>query len=180
MIDNHQDVVNSINHITKTHHNNSGNSNTQYKLGRSAFRFLYKEYLECYNITNDIKDAWDNFSTNRQPELSHYYRTTYHVLKFLNEAVEIDESTKFKYSQIFRALFTNYELNILFYYGLSDDGKSHFKPLVEKYSFLKISNLELCEELHKEHYDVLSFAYSSEREKILLERASKIKDQAEE
>lgn len=67
-------------------------------------------------------------------ELSHYFRTLYQLIKFIDRAAPHD--AKF-YSDIVRAQLSDAEVGLLFYNGLSINGRDKFKPLIEKYALLK-------------------------------------------
>ncbi len=78
-----------------------------------AYDQVYRKYYDAY-----------------QEYLGHYFRYLYRMFKY------IDEDTGKKadlYSKILRSQFTNHELALLFYNGLSVYGKK-FKPYLEKYA----------------------------------------------
>lgn len=90
-------------------------------------------------------------------QFSHYFRTVYQILKFIDNSHFNQEEKQF-YSNIFRAQFSGSELVILFFNCLSKYGKEKFKPLVEKYEFfehLVIDDKFLFRDLQE--YDINAF-----------------------
>ena len=80
--------------------------------------------------------------------MSHYFRTLYHIIKF------VDKSTienKKQYTSIVRAQLSSYEQVMLFYNCLHDNGNEKFKPLIEKYSLFK--NLDTSLIFNQQHLD---------------------------
>jgi hypothetical protein len=86
------------------------------------------------------------------------------MLKSIKNA-EINDAEKFKYASILRATLSAYELAMIFYNGMHDNGKTHFKPLIEEYSFLKNldDSLVLSMQQKLDNYHKLAFASSNER-----------------
>ncbi|PKP18963.1 MAG: hypothetical protein CVU07_00875 [Bacteroidetes bacterium HGW-Bacteroidetes-23] len=80
-------------------------------------------------------------------DFGHYFRNFYRLIKmvdekkFSNNNVE-DYKIKYSYTSIIRAQLSDSEIKWLFLNCLSDAGYKKFKPLIEKYSLLKIINLE--------------------------------------
>ena len=79
----------------------------------------------------------------RQGELGHYFRNLYHVIKFVKESETLkdgDSDTEYKnrrrYTSLVRATLSQFELALLFYNGLSDNGEK-FKPLIEEFGLLE-------------------------------------------
>jgi Putative phage abortive infection protein len=66
---------------------------------------------------------------DKQAELSHYFRYLYRMFKYITD--ECSDKSEL-YSKILRSQFTNYELALLFYNGVSSYGEK-FKPYLEKY-----------------------------------------------
>lgn len=88
----------------------------------------------------------------------HYFRNLYTILKFIDETKVFDEvnsreggesvyDVKYRYATILRASLSRYELVLLYYNGLSENGKEKLKPLLEKYCMLNNLNkysLTMC------------------------------------
>lgn len=86
-------------------------------------------------ITFDIIiHQYEKFYGLYQNDFSHYFRLMYNTIKFIDNS-KIDN--KKIYSNIFRANMSDDEVTILLINGLSEKGRSRFKPLIEKYSLLK-------------------------------------------
>jgi hypothetical protein len=64
----------------------------------------------------------------------HYFRILFNTIRFIDES-ELDN--KNFYVKILRAQLTDSEATVIFYNGLSLNGKEKLKPLLEKYNFLK-------------------------------------------
>jgi hypothetical protein len=74
--------------------------------------------------------------------LGHLFRIIYHIVKYLDENVDINAKQKRFYIRILRAHLSNPELLLLFYNGLSKNGYDAFFPLIEKYDLLQNFNVE--------------------------------------
>ena len=95
------------------------------------------ETLEDYNI-NKIQKAYSFFfnSCKAGNQLSHYFRSLYTILKFVEHS-ELEYKIKRQYTSILRAQLSNSELFLLFYNCLWQDKFAPFRLLVEKYAFLE-------------------------------------------
>ncbi|KIO52060.1 putative phage abortive infection protein [Flavobacterium hibernum] len=138
--------------------------------GYECFRWIYKKFKKKVDNEKDItkiKNNYDKIQDFYKHDLHHYYRFLYHILKFIKSA-EIPDTEKFKYSSILRATLSAYELEMIFHNGLHSHGSSHFKPLLEYFSFLKNMDKSLLfnQNQMKSYHDV-AFAPSSQRENLL-------------
>lgn len=76
-------------------------------------------------------------------DFGHYFRNLYRLIKMIDEkefdanSKEEDFKQKYYYTSIVRAQLSDYELLWLFFNCIFEYGEK-FKPLIEKYSFLKI------------------------------------------
>jgi hypothetical protein len=113
-------------------------------------RGIAKDELEKTSIQLTLK-AYQFFYDKNRSDLSHYFRTYYHLIKFIDNS---EIKNKRQYASIARAQLSSYEQVILFYNCLHDNGNEKFKPLIEKYALLK--NLD--------HSYILNLAYLSEYE----------------
>ncbi|WP_051941765.1 putative phage abortive infection protein [Maribacter forsetii] len=101
--------------------------------------------IKAYNIVYDGNKA----------DLSHYFRTIYHIFKFINDS-EIDN--KNRYASIARAQLSSFEQILLFYNCLHENGLDKFKPLIEKYRVFKnIDDSLLISISHKLEYKPSAF-----------------------
>lgn len=136
------------------------------RTGRDCFKSFYKSLAENAGMeinksgvvtsakekTIDVLlNAYDKTYNKHRSDLSHYFRTLYHILKFIDFS-EIDN--KKQYVSIVRAQLSSYEQVLVFYNCLHDNGRVKFKPLLEKYSLLKnIDDTLLLNISHKTEYD---------------------------
>lgn len=170
LLKNHQEIVNSIDIRNKI----STGEWTISQQGRDCFKTFYSRCMKeiSSNMTIlELQKEYMKFYTKHQSDLGHYFRNLYHILKFINEAEEIQQDKKFTYTSILRASLSSYELALLFYNCLGEYGIDFFKPLVEKYSFLKNLDKALVTPNLIKSYDSLAFASSNKRVEILKERS---------
>lgn len=130
--------------------------------GRDCFEIFYKrlqgtlqgnnQHISGYTKQNSTAiqaiNAYGQFYDNNKSDMSHYFRTLYHIIKF------VDKSTienKKQYTSIVRAQLSSYEQVMLFYNCLHDNGNEKFKPLIEKYSLFK--NLDTSLIFNQQHLD---------------------------
>ncbi|HXU25922.1 MAG TPA: putative phage abortive infection protein, partial [Bacteroidia bacterium] len=139
-----------------------------YECFRSMYLLLEKNIGENKQKEN-VNNKYDLIQKHFRHDLHHYFRFLYHILKFIKQS-DISEEDKFKYTSILRASLSAYEIIFIFCNCLHENGNSHFKPLVEEFSFLKNRDDSLIFNLEqKKEYDDLAFASSSERPKLLKE-----------
>lgn len=133
--------------------------------GRSVFLYFFKPFKskvlrngdfrvskndsmkELEEWADTIGKQYTEHFHDRSQNLSHYYRFLFNTFKFIDES-EIDDLEKKKYANILRAQISNYELLMLFYNSLSDDGKK-FKRYFSKYEVL--DNLPVIKMVYKNH-----------------------------
>lgn len=124
--------------------------------GRECFKLFHltmKEHLE-YILSNspnyvqetkllnliEVMNEEDNLVAysivyeNFKSDLSHYFRTLYHIVKLVHETRIEDKK---RYMSIIRSQLSSYEQAILFYNCLFDYGKEKFFPLIEEYNLMK-------------------------------------------
>ena len=93
-------------------------------------------------------EAYDIFYKKSRADLSHYFRTLYHIIKFIDQSEITDKA---QYTSITRAQLSSHEQIMLFYNCLHINGKEKFKPLIEKYALLK--NLDRSYIVNKDFLD---------------------------
>lgn len=81
-----------------------------------------------------VNDYYLEIFSKHIPQLSHYFRHLYQILKFIDSS---DIPNKKKYVDLLQAQMANNELYISFYNGISIYGRKRMLPLMEKYSFLE-------------------------------------------
>jgi hypothetical protein len=85
-----------------------------------------------------------------QGNIPHYFRTFYHIIKFVDNSEALkDHREKIYYTSLARAQLTGYELAFLFYNCVSEIGQRKMRPLTEKYQLLEHLDTKLL--LDKEH-----------------------------
>jgi uncharacterized membrane protein len=151
--------------------------------GREAFHALYVQQLKngLYSRLVDPPDqaarvviAYENFYSEWQRELGHYFRTLYHIFTFVDRS-HLSDGDKTIYANIIRAQLSTYELCLLFYNGVWGEGKAGFKPLIERYGILKhVNSRDLLYPLDKDNeqfYSRTAFLGREERSRYLAEHS---------
>jgi hypothetical protein len=129
--------------------------------GRDCFEKFYNEFSsEVYSMNKlenrkdfikvEINKAilpYEHFYYSRKSDLSHYFRTLYHIIKFIDNS---NIKNKKQYISITRAQLSSYEQVLLFYNCLHKNGIEKFKPLIEKYTLFK--NIDISLVFNKEHF----------------------------
>lgn len=139
--------------------------------GRDCFGKIESEirsdiyYENGFNSWNEVRtisiektiESYNRIYLQKRSDLSHYFRTLYHIIKFIDKSNITDKK---QYISIARAQLSSYEQILLFYNCLHYNGIEKFKPLLEKYTLFKniddslIFNLE-----HKMEYKESAYNY---------------------
>jgi hypothetical protein len=83
--------------------------------------------------------------------VGHYFRNLYNIVKFVDRS---DVADKQFYTNFVRAQLSSHELLLLFYNCATSLGDEKFKPLVERYAFLKhMPEALLIDHSHSNWYD---------------------------
>jgi hypothetical protein len=104
-------------------------------------------YMNYTNIINTRFNSIYNIIYKKyDSDFGHYFRNLYRLIKIVDEKkfsenIIEDYKIKYSYTSIIRAQLSDAEIKWLFLNCLSDKGYKKFKPLVEKYSLVKIINL---------------------------------------
>ncbi|WP_207758919.1 putative phage abortive infection protein [Flavobacterium aurantiibacter] len=128
--------------------------------GRDCFEIFYKrlvifltnrnQHTAGYKKENATLDevilAYEDLYNNDKSDMSHYFRTIYHIVKFVDTS---DIENKKQYIAIARAQLSSYEQILIFYNCLHENGSEKFKPLIEKYSLFK--NIDGSLLINKDH-----------------------------
>ena len=80
--------------------------------------------------------SFETLYASHQHEVGHYFRTLYHVVKYVDTAADQLVQDKHRYVSIVRSQLSSPELVLLAYNGLTH-GREKFKPLMERYGLLK-------------------------------------------
>ena len=97
---------------------------------------------------------FEDFYRNRQSSLGHYFRTFYHLLKFIDSAPVLKTyDDKRRYVNLARAQLSAYELILIFYNGIQPVA-ANFRKLVEEFGLLEHLDQDLLlHAAHKKFYD---------------------------
>jgi Putative phage abortive infection protein len=90
------------------------------------------------NYKDFVVLVFDKVYEAKEPEFGPYFRTLYHIFKFIERGYLSDEQKKV-YASMARAQLSDPELCIIFYDGVTARAEK-FKPLIEKYGILKHVN----------------------------------------
>ena len=135
--------------------------------GRDCFVVFYRRLANhlnaiIYGDASAMKDlseatavqtveAYDKLYSEDKSDMSHYFRTIYHIIKFVDKS-EIEN--KKQYISIARAQLSSYEQILIFYNCLHENGNEKFKPLIEKYALFKnIDSSLLVNQEHLKEYE---------------------------
>lgn len=89
----------------------------------------------------------------------HYFRHLYRIYKYVDSSDLIADEERYNYACIIRSQLSDYELIMLFYNCLTENGREKFKPLIEKYTtFNNLRDELLANKEHKKEY--VETAYS--------------------
>ena len=115
------------------------------KEGREAIRMMVI-YFEKNSKTHPqptgipiatyYEELYRDFYNEWQHELGIYFRTLYHIFKLVHTST-LSSAERARYASIARAQLSAYELGLIFYNGLWDEGREGFKPLIQRYGILK-------------------------------------------
>jgi hypothetical protein len=81
---------------------------------------------------------YEDFYKEFETYIGNYFVTILQILKFIDES---NLDNKQSYSNLFRAQFSNTELNLLFYHSTSNIAKKELTPLLIKYEFFEHLNV---------------------------------------
>jgi len=135
--------------------------------GRDCFVVFHKRLANhLYSVLNGVTpvrkdlseatieqtvEAYDKLYSADKSDMSHYFRTIYHIIKFIDKS-KIEN--KKQYISIARAQLSSYEQILIFYNCLHENGIEKFKPLIEKYALLKnIDSSLLFNHEHLKEYE---------------------------
>lgn len=137
-------------------------------------KLLYQGYkvIEVFlKMLRKHKFEYDKFNNIYERFTGTYFGQIYQILKFIDDS-NIDN--KQRYVNIFRAQFTKYELEFLFYHCLGTIGKRRFKKLVQDYEFFEHIILNVDIKKHLLEYDKRAFG----KNENILEAYNNLKKEA--
>jgi hypothetical protein len=175
MVSLHHNIVNEIDHVekySKTSYKNSGKNvfmsqserttedAERIHKGRDVFKFCYTrmayELKEVYDISIMNQIYIKNYQYF-QNSFGHYFRNLYRIIKFVDQS-NFTKDEKYSYNSIIRAQLSDYELLLLYYNCLTENGFEKFKPLIERYTIFKNLPLDKLATLeHKPFYEESAF-----------------------
>ena len=85
-------------------------------------------------LQTQVDEVYDKLYKSKESELGHYFRSLYHLLKFIDESKINNRS---KYFDIIQAFLSDSELYVIFYNGIGRHGREKLLPIMDKYSFLE-------------------------------------------
>ena len=120
----------------------------------------FKNWIELEGITIEKAiNSYENIYYQRKSDLSHYFRTLYHIIKFIDKS-KIKIQGKKQYISIARAQLSSYEQILLFYNCIHENGNEKFKTLIERYTLFKnIDESLIYNKNHLKEYKESAFNY---------------------
>lgn len=107
------------------------------------FKETHKLKYNRFEVSSKFIDIYFTIYPDINTDLGHYFRNVYRILKTIDssvfhEDIVEDFKIKYQYSSIIRAQLSDVEIYWIFLNCLTKNGFEKFKPLLEKYSILKV------------------------------------------
>ncbi|MDQ6471400.1 putative phage abortive infection protein [Flavobacterium sp. LHD-80] len=107
------------------------------------FKKTHKLKYNQVEITSKFTDIYFTIYSDINADLGHYFRNVYRIFKTIDNSIfhenkVEDFKIKYQYSSIIRAQLSDFEIYWIFLNCLTENGCEKFKPLLEKYSILKV------------------------------------------
>lgn len=148
--------------------------------GREAIRQIYEKgtsesrlkmgaiYINYGGVLYNIETQGYNYMAQNEDLsfLDHYFRHLYRIVKYVDDArVLFTLKERYEYVSLLRAQLSDYELGLVFYNCLSDNGREKFKPLAERYAlFNNIRDKVLNDpQSDKRQYDDKAFEFDEKQ-----------------
>ena len=156
MIGLHNDIVNALDiYFKPSEYDYSAGHEVK---GRDCFKTYLENYFDKYRPLGEYEDekqrldkAYKAFWEKRQQDLSHYFRYLYNVLRFVFE-YEDDIGDRFKYIKLLRAQLSDFELLVLFYTALHENGKNYVRYIEEYALFDNLPYEHVLSKMHLKMY----------------------------
>ena len=115
---------------------------------------IYKDKLCHGGIKDKLRNGYLEYSSIRGLSFfDHYFRHLYRIYKYVDSSDLIADEERYNYACIIRSQLSDYELIMLFYNCLTENGREKFKPLIEKYTtFNNLRDELLANKEHKKEY----------------------------
>jgi hypothetical protein len=98
------------------------------------------------------------FFTTTNQSLSHYFRSLYHIFKFIHKSELIDEEKKQFYATLLRAQLSSDELFLILYNSLNPDlGNPNFLFLIKRFDILQNFDFGILQNF-KNHENIFKVA----------------------
>lgn len=125
--------------------------------GRDCFRYFFRQISEksageaMYpNLTTDnTLEKYEALYKKHRSDLGHYFRFLFNSMR----VIETSPSAQDKHKKLFRSLFSDDELLVIFYNAVSPRGEN-LKPLIESFEFF--NNLPQDRLIYRTHKSLLS------------------------
>lgn len=142
--------------------------------GRKAFEKFYEALQTSIGPESNqpnrraaLEGIFKPFYELSESDLGPYFRTLYHIFKYVDNEPQLTQQQKINYANIARAQLSDVELCVLFYDGLTNLAPK-FKPLIECYGVLKHVNakhlLNTADKTDESMYQRSAFQSQEERE----------------
>lgn len=138
--------------------------------GRACFKECYNGLIDKWTRINQVETnesrvleiintAYLEFPQRNQIDTDLYFRNLFQVIAFVDRSEIPDKNV---YTNFVCAQLSNYELALLFYYCLSNQGNFNLKQFVEEYALLKNISVELLfqQGTHKKLYPPAAYGES--------------------
>ncbi len=168
LINLHTQIVSSIDIDLYKTDSNGNNSSISKLYGRDCFIEFYQIFKRVFNASMEkiwfddlegdtmkqlVSYSFRQFFDEYQATLGHYFRNIFIIISYVDGKEQLKQNF---YVNLIKAQLSNFELNLLYFYGLSDLNLE-FKRLSEKYGmFNKVANDELIE-ITKDLYEASAF-----------------------
>ncbi len=131
--------------------------------GRECFETYYLTIQRNKNMSDYLLDEeqfhqyLDDFFNKTLFLYGHYFQRLNEILKFVDKMELSDKSI---YISLIKAQLSQYELLLLFYYGITILADASLKVLIEKYSlFDKLLMGKLLQEKHSQYYNKNAYKF---------------------
>jgi hypothetical protein len=128
----------------------------------NIFKHIYYENIDLTGLASPsinemrelINESYSTFYSKHQDDLGHYLRNIHNIVAYVDKS---EFKNKIFYINLVHDHLSNFELVLLFYYCISEEGVK-LKPFIEKYHILEnIPTDELLDRRHKDLFSMSAF-----------------------
>lgn len=132
----------------------SGAQNVEERIRRLSDDVEFMQLIDVRGgLDVSIVYSYVGFFFEHQSSVGHYFRTVYHIYRFIDES-SLPWEEKQRFARIVRAQLSTYELLLFFYNGLSPYGYKKFWPLANRYEIFQNLDVDLLfDPSHAKYYD---------------------------